>query len=125
MVKWKGVMKISSKMRSKMERSNKNTRTKMQWNFHYAQYKGQANGRGVVETRGGVETRGSKLVFYRGRNLRGRNFSPELHRQHHTAGMPLRGSGESGAAEPRRSSRRRQAAPPSQQQDFIFFYKIL
>ena len=52
----------------------------------------------------GVETRGSKLVFYRGRNLRGRNFSPELHRQHHTAGMPLRGSGESGAAEPRRSS---------------------
>ena len=40
-----------------MERSNKNTRTKMQWNFHYAQYKGQAIGRGVVETRGGVETR--------------------------------------------------------------------
>ena len=28
MVKWKGVMKISSKMRSKMERSNKNIRTK-------------------------------------------------------------------------------------------------
>ena len=47
MVKSKGVIKISSKMRSKMERSNKNTRTKMQWNFHYGQYKGQAIG-GIV-----------------------------------------------------------------------------
>jgi len=91
MVKWKGVIKISSKMRSKMERSNKNTRTKCNGISITHNTRARQLGEGWSKPGAGVETRGSKLVFYRGRN-----FSPELHRQHHTAGMPT-GRGGRGA----------------------------
>ena len=45
MVKWKGVIKISSKMRSKMERSNKNTEPKPNLIYVYVEYKAQAIGK--------------------------------------------------------------------------------
>jgi hypothetical protein len=76
-----------------MERSNKNTRTKMQWNFHYAQYKGQAIGRGVVETRGRGRNPGSKpRVETRVETLRCPVFlmkdsQTELDHQRQTAGV--------------------------------------
>jgi hypothetical protein len=57
MVKWKGVMKMSSKMRSKMERSDKNIRTKCNCISIYAQYKGQAFGERVFK----VETPGKRF----------------------------------------------------------------
>ena len=74
-----------------MERSNKNTRTKCNGISITHNTRARQLGEGWSKPGAGVETRGSKLVFYRGRN-----FSPELHRQHHTAGMPT-GRGGRGA----------------------------
>ena len=55
MVKSKGVIKISSKMRSKMERSNKNTRTKTQLHLRIRRIRGPGNWQTTMMWSGFVE----------------------------------------------------------------------